>query len=180
LVPVETVSWLDAIKYCNALSEKENLKPFYRIDGDRVSVPDWDGEGYRLPTEAEWEYACRAGTKTKYWFGDNAGELGRHAWFDGNSQGRTQRVRTSPENPFRLHDMHGNVWEWCWDWYGANYYNSPSSSIDPTGPETGDGRVLRGGSWVQLAWFLRSAFRFRFTPAYRLNYVGFRLARTYH
>ena len=171
--PVEQVSWLDAVKYCNALSKKESLKPFYQIDGDRVTVPDWNGEGYRLPTEAEWEYACRAGTKTKYWFGDDDNELGRHAWFDGNSQRRTHPVGgSSTENPFGLYDMHGNVWEWCWDWHGSDYYNSPSSSTDSTGPETGTGRVLRGGSGSYNAGNLRSANRDGDAPGGPLRQLG--------
>ena len=157
------------------------MKSFYRIDGDRVTVPDWSGEGYRLPTEAEWEYACRAGTRTKYWFGDDASELGRHAWFDDNSQDRTHPVGGGgTENPFGFYDMHGNVWEWCWDWWGSDYYKNTSSSVDPNGPETGHARVIRGGSGSNGSRTLRSARRFLSAPANRNNILGFRLARTYH
>jgi len=180
-LPVENVSWLHAVQFCNKLSVKEGLKPFYQIDGDRVTVPDWDGEGYRLPTEAEREYACRAGTKTRYWFGDDPSELGRHAWFDGNSQGRTHPVGGGgTENPFGLFDMHGNVWEWCWDWYESGYYKSQSSSVDSRGPLAGDARVLRGGSLGNSAAGLRSASRIGDAPAERHFLIGFRLARTYH
>ncbi len=175
-LPVEQVSWLDAIRFCNALSTKEGLTPFYRIEGDDVSVPDWKGPGYRLPTEAEWEYACRAGPggAGAYGFGDDAAQLGRHAWYKANSEGKIHPVGQKVPNAWGLFDMHGNVWEWCWDRFGA-YEAGPV--VDPVGPSDGSDRVIRGGSWSHAAESCRAAFRFRNSPT-RTNYnLGLRLAR---
>ena len=144
------VSWFDAVIFCNKLSEKEGRKPFYEIDDKDVRVPDWNGPGYRLPTEAEWEYACRANasTPTRYSFGDDAAQLDEYGWFQVNSS-RPHPVGKKKPNGFGLHDMHGNVSEWCWDWYGEGYYKQ-SREDDPTGPAPrpapGLGRVFRGGS----------------------------------
>ncbi len=152
--PMENVTWLDAIHFCNALSEVENLPPYYQIDGERVTC--LGGRGYRLPTEAEWEYACRAGSAGPYHFGDDPELLPRHAWFQDNSRDSVQPVGCWPANAFGLHDMHGNVWEWCWDWYGPY---DPAACVDPTGPARGGARVLRGGSWNDPAPSLRSSAR---------------------
>src|SRR5262249_18504999 len=119
-LPVDNVSWFDAVKFCDRLSERENRKPCYLIDGDQVSITG--GNGYRLPTEAEWEYACRAGSATAFGFGDDEARLGGLAWFSGNSGGKTHPVAQRQANAFGLYDMHGNVWEWCWDAYDADYY----------------------------------------------------------
>ena len=140
-LPVESVSWHDAIAFCNKLSEREGLKPYYQLDAATRS----GGEGYRLPTEAEWEYACRAGSTTRYSFGDDAASLGEYAWFNGNSGGKTHPVGQKRPNAFGLYDMHGNVWEWCWDVYAA--YNANSPGADPDGPSGASGRVIRGGCW---------------------------------
>jgi formylglycine-generating enzyme required for sulfatase activity len=177
--PVENVSWLDAVKFCNLLSEKEGLKPVYEIQGDTVRVPDWNATGYRLPSEAEWEYACRAGNSAAYSFGDAPNQLGDYAWHDGNSKvngnGCTYPVGQKRANAFELYDMHGNVWEWCWDRYDENYYKQPLAE-DPHGPEGASPRVSRGGCWRSVPANCRSAGRYGFEPAYRHGILGFRLA----
>ena len=142
--PVEGVSWFDAVIFCNKLSAKEGRRPFYEIDDKYVRVPDWNGPGYRLPTEAEWEYACRANasTPTRYSFGDDAAQLDEYGWFQVNSS-RPHPVGRKKPNGFGLHDMHGNVSEWCWDWYGEGYYkqsreDDPTGPAGPRGPQPGD------------------------------------------
>ncbi len=149
--PLVNVSWIDIEQVLEALGE-----PLYR-----------------LPTEAEWEYACRAGTRTAYWFGDDAGELEHYAWFDKNSESATHPVGEKPANPFGLFDIHGNVLEWCSDWYGL-YTGGPAA--DPGGPAAGEFRVVRGGSFRYPAGWLRSAFRLRNLPGNRWSDLGFRLA----
>jgi len=155
------VSWNDAIAYCKKLSEKE-------------------GKTYRLPTEAEWEYACRAGTETRWSFGDDEKELGDYAWYRDNvydiDEKYAHQVGLKKPNAFGLYDMHGNVYEWCHDYYEEDYYQQ-SPAQDPTGPVTGSFRVLRGGSWESLSRTARSAFRIRAGADYRFNYFGFRLVR---
>ncbi|MDS4041886.1 MAG: formylglycine-generating enzyme family protein [Candidatus Competibacter sp.] len=170
--PVNQVSWYDAIEFCNRLSEREGLTPAYRRSGNNVS---WDAtaDGYRLLTEAEWEYACRAGTRTRYSFGDDEGKLGEYVWYARNSDGAPHPVGTLKPNPWGLYDMHGNVWEWCWDWYG--FYPSESQP-DPMGPPAGNSRVLRGGSFGG-AGFLRSAGRGWNWPEVGNQGDGFRCAR---
>jgi formylglycine-generating enzyme required for sulfatase activity len=175
-LPVENVSWFSAVGFCNALSQKEKLPPFYAINGQAVNVLDWNAPGYRLPTEAEWEYACRAGTTTRYSFGDQETGLDHNAWYWGNSSGQTHPVGEKKPNAFGLHDMHGNVWEWCWDGYSAEYYQQ-SPADDPRGPEHGSSRVIRGGSWSYAAGYCRAAFRSRITPTNARIILGLRLAR---
>jgi len=175
--PVENISWLDAIQFSNKLSEKEGKKPFYEIDGRDVRVPDWNGQSYRLPTEAEWEYACRANasTRTRFSFGDNVVELELYGWVDGNSEQRTHPVSQKRPNGFGLYDMHGNVWEWCWDWYREGYYNQ-SPANDPTGPAGASDRVIRGGSSFSDPRYDRSSDRGWIAPGNRDGNIGFRLA----
>jgi len=136
--------------------------------------------GAEIPTEAEWEYACRAGSETAYCFGDSEELLGEYAWYHANSKGSSQIVGTKTPNNWGLHDMHGNVWEWCADVYDAKYYRrfAGRTAVDPVGPAGGVGsqRVLRGGSWGSNAVYCRSADRSRFSPDYRYYYLGFRLA----
>ena len=153
--PVERVSWDDAQEFIN------------RLNG---SSPR-----HRLPTEAEWEYACRAGTETEYFFGEDSDELGRYAWYSGNSNGKTHPVGQMESNPWGLYDMHGNVWEWVSDWYGS-YENA--TVTDPSGPATGSARVFRGGGWGSAAEGLRSAYRRSASPGNRIILLGFRLVRT--
>ena len=128
---------------------------------------------YELPTEAEWEYACRAGTTTAYFFGDSDSQLGDYAWFNGNSGNQTQPVRGKKPNPWGLYDMAGNVWEWCKDWYADN--PPKDDNKDPQGCQSGDARVLRGGSWSDGAGGCRAAYRSRLAPGNRLNDIGFRV-----
>jgi serine/threonine protein kinase len=173
--PRENVTWLDAVHFCNALSEVEGLRPYYRIDGERVACQG--GPGYRLPTEAQWEYACRAGSSDLYDFGSDPALLTQHAWFQENSGDSVRPVGFWPANRFGLHDMHGNVWEWCWDWFGP--YGS-ASCIDPTGPEQGTTRVLRGGSWYDPAPSLCCSARISWEPndtSMTAWKFGFRVAR---
>ena len=170
-LPVTDVSWVDAIHFCNALSAEAGLAPAYAI-GDAEVRHDPAAEGYRLPTEVEWEYACRAGTQTRYSFGDDPRELGDHAWFDENSEYRKHPVGEKRANPWGLHDLHGNVREWCWD-EGESY---PLSNVDLLTKSAGL-CVLRGGSFFDVARNLRSAFRFRDWPESRGRLSGFRCVR---
>jgi formylglycine-generating enzyme required for sulfatase activity len=168
------VRWFDAVSFCNRLSEREQLAPYYSIDGQQVGIVG--GGGYRLPTEAEWEYACRAGRSTPWCFGDDGALLGEYAWYGSNSNIQTQEIATKRPNDWGLYDMHGNVWEWCQDWYGEY---PADSQVDPTGPSTGWGRVLRGGSWSSNQRSCRSAIRSYDLPDSRLvSGFGFRAART--
>jgi formylglycine-generating enzyme required for sulfatase activity len=171
--PVTKISWLDAVNFCNALSEREGLPACYEIDGDAV---EWirDAGGYRLPTEAEWEHACRAGTTTRFWSGDTDEDLDRVGWYLGNSGWKLHPVAQKPANPWGLHDMHGNVLEWCWDQWGDYDTNAPP---DPRGADKGDGRVLRGGSFGFEPRGARSACRFSYWPTVRFVNVGFRCVR---
>jgi formylglycine-generating enzyme required for sulfatase activity len=175
-LPVENVPWFDAVRFCNALSQKEGLPPFYAINGQTVAVPDWNRPGYRLPTEAEWEYACRAGTTTLFSFGDDYDPLGQYGWYSNNYEGQTHPVGEKERNGFGLYDMHGNVWEWCWDGYDPDYY-SKSPSVDPRGPEVATFRVTRGGSWRDAPRQAQSAYRGWQRPEDRICVLGFRLAR---
>ena len=159
--PVEQVRWTQAVKYCNARSRAEKLKSCY---DEKTWACDFSANGYRLPTEAEWEYACRAGTHTAYSFGDEAQKLGTFGWFKGNASKTTHPVGAKPANAWNLRDMHGNVAEWCNDFYAADYYkNSPSR--DPRGPETGAKRVIRGGNWNSAPEKCASAARAADAPS---------------
>ena len=144
-LPANSVTWFEAIAFCNALSERSGLLSCYRMTGKKGEDVKWDtsADGYRLPTEAEWEYACRAGTTSKWFCGDDPAELDSYAWFAENSDEKVHLVGKKAPNPRGLHDMHGNVWEWCWDWYG-DY--AGEMQRDPIGDEKGQYRVLRGGS----------------------------------
>jgi formylglycine-generating enzyme required for sulfatase activity len=183
-LPVEKVSWNDAVEFCNALSRKEGLKPCYSGKGKDV-VCDFSANGYRLPTEAEWEFAARAGTDTDFHNGKmkHAGKtpldpvLGRSGWYEGNAGRKSHPVGGKEANAFGLHDMHGNVAEWCWDFYSAKYYNE-SPSKDPRGPVKGPRRILRGGGWYSDAKGCRSAFRVGSMPEFTDYYNGIRLVRT--
>jgi formylglycine-generating enzyme required for sulfatase activity len=162
--PVEQVSWNDCVEFCKKLTARERKTGRLPVDQE-----------YRLPTEAEWEYCCRAGSKTKYCFGDNESKLGDYAWYKKNSESKTHPAAEKKPNDWGLYDMHGNVYEWCQDWFG----NYPSGAqVDPTGPASGSDRVLRGGSWNYFAGPCRSAFRGWSTPSLRYIPSGFRLVRS--
>jgi formylglycine-generating enzyme required for sulfatase activity len=141
--PVEQVTWTAAVRFCNARSVQEGLTPCYDTNTWECN---FSASGYRLPTEAEWEYACRAGSRTQFYFGDSAEELKGYAWFEGNSQSQPHPVGQRKPNAWGLFDMAGNVWEWCNDFYGAKYFRD-SPEDNPRGPQKGEKRVLRGGAW---------------------------------
>jgi len=174
-LPVESVSWYDAVDYCNKRSIKEGLTPCYSGSGAGITC-NWNANGYRLPTEAEWEYAARGGKHSKGYKYSGSNDIGSVAWYDGNSGSKTYRVGTKAANELGLHDMSGNVWEWCWDWYDSGYYaKSPGS--DPRGAGSGSYRGLRGGSWYYYGDSCRVADRGYNGPDRRDNYGGLRLAR---
>jgi sulfatase modifying factor 1 len=162
MAPVSGVQWVDAVRFCNTCSEREGLKPAY---DPKSWACDFDADGYRLPTEAEWEYACRAGTRTKYFFGDSAALLGTYAWTKQNSEGKVHPVSAKGANSWGLFDMHGNVWQWCNDWYDENAYAS-SPKENPRGPAEGKQRVLRGGAWDSDPDKCRAASRKKEFPVY--------------
>jgi formylglycine-generating enzyme required for sulfatase activity len=152
--PVEQVSWEEASEFCRKLSQRA-------------------GKTYNLPTEAQWEYACRAGTTTRYSFGDSDNALGDYAWYDSNSGKQTHPVSQKRPNAWGLYDMHGNVWEWCLDWKDSY----PSGRVsNPTGPSSASFRVFRGGSWYSSSRYCRSAFRYDGSPGNRIGDLGFRPA----
>ena len=152
------VSWNDVTAFCQWLSEKE-------------------GEKSHLPTEAQWEYACRAGTATAWYSGDDEGALKDHAWSRTNAGFRTRPVAQKSPNAWGLYDMHGNIFEWCQDWFGSRYYAS-SPMDDPTGPPESSVRVLRGGSWLTFAFVCRASYRYSIVPTFRAEDIGFRVARS--
>ena len=159
--PVAEVSWDEAVEFCLELSALPEERKAGRL--------------YRLPTEAEWEYACRAGTTTEWSFGDDESLLGEYGWFEGNSGGRTHPVAQKKANPWGLYDMHGNVWEWCSDWFVEHPFGAVT---DPQGPSSGSDRVRRGGGWPTTAWSLQSADRGGDFPSTREAWLGFRVAMT--
>lgn len=157
-LPVEGVSWWDAIRFCNALSDRAGLIPAYRLGADEVVDWDHSADGFRLPTEAEWEHACRAGTT-----GPRYGDLDEIAWYRGNSEERPHDVSGKHPNAWGLFDTLGSVWEWCWDFADPERY--------------GTYRVLRGGGWFDQHWSCRASVRRGSYPGLRIDDVGFRVAR---
>ena len=161
--PVEDVTWFNAVDYCTKLTARER---------EAGNLPE--GFEYRLPTEAEWEYAARAGTTTRFSYGDDPdyNGSGNYAWYGGNSGLRTHPVGQKLPNPWGIYDLHGNVFEWGSDWFGQ----LPGGSVtDPQGPESATDRIIRGGYWDSVPAFCRSAMRVHFIPTVRISYLGFRV-----
>lgn len=202
--PIQTVSWWDAVKWCNARSEMEGLTPCYTVGGQILrtgtTLPDvdWLANGYRLPTEAEWERAARGGiaglrfphandfithafanysAQGNTW-GNLSGSIGFHPSYNSDPEPYTSPAGSFPANPYGLKDMSGNVWEWCWDWYDAAYYQTSAGTTNPRGPSTGTRRIRRGGSWFTTSYSARSSMRFDGTPTGKTNLIGFRAARS--
>ena len=188
-LPMEPISWYDCVEFCNRLSELEGLEKVYQIDKSRkdphntsnfdklkwVVAPNFEADGYRLPTETEWEYAARGGKYVKESEYAGSVELKEVGWFRRNSHRETQVVGIQLPNELGLYGLTGNVWEWCWDWRG----NYPSKRIkNYRGPEQGDYRVLRGGSWYDDAEYCRVSYRYGYVPDFRRLSYGIRLART--
>lgn len=191
--PVEKVSWYDIMVYCNKRSMDEGLTPCYTINNstnpaDWGSVPtsaddawnaaicNWAAKGYRLPSEAEWEFAARGGNSSQSYTYSGSNTLGDVAWYDGNSGSTTHGVGTKAPNELGIYDMSGNVWEWSWDWLGE--YSS-NAQTNPTGSTSGSFRVLRGGSYYRTDDFCRVGYRYHNLPYSNSVNYGFRVARTY-
>src|SRR5262249_32080642 len=177
-LPVEQVTWAQAAYYCNQRSRAEGLNCCY---DEATSACDFEADGFRLPTEAEWEYACRAGSTTDFGFGNSTSKLGDYAWFVDNSSKKTHPVGQKKANGWGLYDMHGNVAEWCNDVYDPNYYQS-SPPANPRGPAYGKQYVLRRGSWTSAGECLRSCQRLGESPGFSdaclaRDAIGFRCVR---
>ncbi len=169
--PVENVNWYEVVEFCNKLSEMDGLKKCYSGSGNNTQC-DFNASGYRLPTEAEWEYASRGGLSSAHYEYSGSNDVGEVAEYEGNNNKSTKLVGYKKPNELGIYDMSGNVWEWCWDWYGA--YSS-SSQTNPTGVNSGLFRVIRGGSWYFRAKYCRVANRDFNKPSSSLNHYGFRV-----
>lgn len=173
--PVDNVSWFDALHFCNKLSEKSGLEPCYDFKRGNTVEFKRSANGYRLPTESEWEFAARGGMRSRNYLYAGNDEVDMVAWHKGNSKGETHEGGLLQANELGLYDMSGNVWEWCWDWYASEYASEPQ--VNPDGPSYGVERCRRGGGWHAVAKSSRVTNRIGTPPSTRLNYVGLRLVR---
>lgn len=171
------VTWYDAAEFCAKLSQHEKLNPFYFRSGETVTL--LEGTGYRLPTEAEWEYACRAGTITRFWSGDQDQDLNSAGWFASNGGNHTRAAGESKANPFGLSDMHGNLWEYVQDGCDFAFYSQfqKTAAVDPFSPFLSgqNPRLLRGGDWHSAPFECRSAQRLKTWPNWQRSNMGFRV-----
>ena len=185
--PADSVTWFSAVEFCNKMSDLEQLPHFYELKNikrrsigsiERAEVVTLGGDGYRLLTEAEWEYVCRAGSITPWCFGDQVMDVGDYAWYYDNSLSETHPVGEKKPNAWGLFDMHGNVMEWCHDWYGEFYYQQcPDEEENPIGPDGGTSKVLRGGAWQFGVEATRCAYRNSSAPESTSSVIGFRVCR---
>lgn len=174
--PINGVTWNEAIAYCNWLSKKEKLQPVYTKKGPNF-VCNFNANGYRLPTEAEWEFAAKGGASSKSFKYSGSNNLDDVAWHKGNSKGTPHTVGTKLPNELGVYDMSGNVWEWCWDWYNKDFYKLEKGD-NPKGPEMGERRSVRGGSWDSQQNYVRPANRISTEPNKTHEFYGFRVVRT--
>ena len=182
--PVMNVSWMGAVLYCNWLSKKHRYDKYYLIEADSAGTvkfkginPEGEGNGYRLPTEAEWEYMATGGSESEGYAYAGSNILDEVAWYAETTEARPHEVGTKKPNELGIYDLNGNAWEWCYDYYGSNYY-AESPEENPTGPESGDARVYRGGSFNSAESFCRTTRRFSFSQNLDKGSIGFRLVRS--
>ena len=176
-LPITNVNWNQAIAFCNWLSKKQKLTPVYVKVGENYEC-NFEANGYRLPTEAEWEYAARGGKKSKGYKFSGANDMASVAWTKTNSNGMPHAYGTKLPNELGIFDMTGNVWEWCWDWHNADFYKMPNNSNNPRGPVNGDKKIVRGGSWDSVVSYSRLSNRISSTPETSYAFYGMRLVRS--
>ncbi|NIM16910.1 MAG: SUMF1/EgtB/PvdO family nonheme iron enzyme [Candidatus Aminicenantes bacterium] len=176
ICPIHFIDWYEAVEYCNQRSRKEGLTPCYSGTGDNITC-NFEADGYRLPTEAEWEYASRGGSQSRHYRYSGSNDPDEVAWYARNIVVFFQPVGQKKPNELGIYDMSGNIWEWCWDRYDFDYYRD-SPGINPRGPLSGLRRVLRGGCFAYPEYFLRSTARFRFEPNRKGINIGLRVVRT--
>ena len=174
--PINNITWEEAVSYCNWLSKKEKLTPVYTQQGPNIFC-NFNANGYRLPTEAEWEYAAKGGNKAKDTKFSGSTSVNDIAWHKANSKGTPHTVGTKLPNEIGIYDMSGNVWEWCWDWYNKDYYKIEDGN-NPKGPTMGERKSVRGGSWDSKINYLRPANRISTIPSKTHEFYGFSVARS--